>query len=481
MSSSFLAVIATVAFVVGYGIGSAGTSSTWSLVSAAAGSSLSSASSTITHVVDRIETYVASSWWNLYIAIVSSYMTIRLYNLFIDPIFEGIASKLYYSKNNKTAVMKVSPLPRNSTTTTKIVDSVEGSSPKNTTSSRGGIVKDQEPQNQNAHDQKVQPINMTGSYQLISHDNFEAFLGTQGVPRMFQSLACKSKPIHRLVHNENNLSIKVEGIITTNEKYIINGPSIITEIRGKPFQDTMKYLTLEELGLKEPETTEDNSADDDNKGTAATDNDNVNNNANNNGDGNNADDEENLSYEHTSSDYGSIISTTTTDDDRSRSDDGKHHRRHKMSPLKLEKLKNKMKTNFSKGGNLRRSKLTRMIHHKTKSSTMEYDSVNNDSDMETNSIILAAAAATAMNNNNDNEEKKKKKQNNSSIIGTICGIQNIKRQNDEAYTLTVRRRLISSTTTENDDEHDKIEMTLHVEYDDPHTKNVLATQIYERM
>ncbi|OEU05848.1 hypothetical protein FRACYDRAFT_257869 [Fragilariopsis cylindrus CCMP1102] len=95
---------------------------------------------------------------------------------------------------------------------------------------------------------------------------------------------------------------------------------------------------------------------------------------------------------------------------------------------------------------------------------------DNDNDNETYSIVEEI----------DSNSKNKRSSNSSSsndYTGTVCGIKNTKRQYDERYTLTVNRRLQSL----HEIEKSKIEVILHVVYDDPKKDDVIANQLFERI
>ena len=63
-----------------------------------------------------------------------------------------------------------------------------------------------------------------------------------GVPWALRRAACKARPVHRITHKGNRLTIRIEGIITTQTTYIINGPPVEINIRGRIFLDRVTYL-----------------------------------------------------------------------------------------------------------------------------------------------------------------------------------------------------------------------------------------------
>jgi hypothetical protein len=85
-------------------------------------------------------------------------------------------------------------------------------------------------------------VNMSGSYKLISNDNFEGFLELQGVPWALRRAANQARPIHKITHIGKTVTIQIKGIIESQTTYQIDGPAVETSIRGRVFKDQMKYL-----------------------------------------------------------------------------------------------------------------------------------------------------------------------------------------------------------------------------------------------
>ena len=83
---------------------------------------------------------------------------------------------------------------------------------------------------------------MSGSYKLISNDNFEGFLELQGVPWELRRAANQARPIHKITHIGKTVTIQIKGIIESQTTYQIDGPAVETSIRGRVFMDQMKYL-----------------------------------------------------------------------------------------------------------------------------------------------------------------------------------------------------------------------------------------------
>ena len=89
-----------------------------------------------------------------------------------------------------------------------------------------------------------QPINMSGSYQMTFHENLDAFLAVQGVPWPLRRAASAVLPIHHIVHIGNHLSIQIvaqSSGFTTQTQYVIHGPPVETNVRGRIFSDRVYY------------------------------------------------------------------------------------------------------------------------------------------------------------------------------------------------------------------------------------------------
>lgn len=84
-------------------------------------------------------------------------------------------------------------------------------------------------------------FNLTGAYRLISNSNYEEYLAVQGVPWALRRAANQARPIHRITHDGTTLTIKIEGIIESQTTYIINGPPVETNVRGRLFIDQVSY------------------------------------------------------------------------------------------------------------------------------------------------------------------------------------------------------------------------------------------------
>lgn len=91
-------------------------------------------------------------------------------------------------------------------------------------------------------DEEPQPCDLTGAYQLVRAENFEDFLAAQGVPWALRTAAGKARPIHRITHRGRVVTIKIEALIESQTTYIVNGPPVETNIRGRLFEDRIEYL-----------------------------------------------------------------------------------------------------------------------------------------------------------------------------------------------------------------------------------------------
>ena len=98
-------------------------------------------------------------------------------------------------------------------------------------------------------DQEEQPFDLSGAYKLVSNDNFDGFLAVQGVPWALRRAANQARPIHRLLHQGNRLTIKIEGLIESQTTYRIGGPPVETNVRGRIFQDVVRYLPDQQVGI----------------------------------------------------------------------------------------------------------------------------------------------------------------------------------------------------------------------------------------
>mmetsp|Transcript_4129 Transcript_4129/g.8529 ORF Transcript_4129/g.8529 Transcript_4129/m.8529 type:complete len:287 (+) Transcript_4129:53-913(+) len=105
-----------------------------------------------------------------------------------------------------------------------------------------------------------QPFDLSGAYKLMSNDGFENFLAVQGVPWALRRAANQARPTHRITHIGNQLTIKIEGIIESQTTYTIGGPPVETNVRGRIFEDQVRYLegdTIRGICVSKTALTED--------------------------------------------------------------------------------------------------------------------------------------------------------------------------------------------------------------------------------
>lgn len=86
-------------------------------------------------------------------------------------------------------------------------------------------------------------VNLSGSYKLEKNINFQEFLASQGVSWALRKAADKASIVNHITHVEDTLRIRVQGIVSSETTYIVNGPPVETRIQSKVFQDTMTYLS----------------------------------------------------------------------------------------------------------------------------------------------------------------------------------------------------------------------------------------------
>eukprot|EP00536_Pseudo-nitzschia_multiseries_P018151 jgi/Psemu1/227956/e_gw1.2201.2.1 len=92
-------------------------------------------------------------------------------------------------------------------------------------------------------DHRPPPIDMNGTFKVVQNHNFGEFLKAQGVPWFLCNAASKARPTHTFVlPTHSNLTIQIKGIIESETSYKIDGPHTETQIRGRVFRDTVRYL-----------------------------------------------------------------------------------------------------------------------------------------------------------------------------------------------------------------------------------------------
>jgi hypothetical protein len=219
-SAAFLVLI----FAIGYGVGS----STF---------------------LERWEHFTTSSWWNLYLSLVLSYITIRIYNLFIDPFIESLAPG---SGSNNSGAMLTHNVTSLQSPAAQVVRRRSLLTAKDMYVFNNLKKIDEEgneeefettllmsPRSAISRSSTQQPIDMSGSYKLVENHNFEAFLGAQGLPWMICRAADRARPVHTITHIGKFITIKIEGIIESSSTYEINGEPLEGLIRGRLFADSV--------------------------------------------------------------------------------------------------------------------------------------------------------------------------------------------------------------------------------------------------
>jgi hypothetical protein len=92
-----------------------------------------------------------------------------------------------------------------------------------------------------------QPIDLSGTYKLVSNENFDAFLTAQGVPWALRRAASGVMPTHIITHTASAIEIRIDaGVLQTATTYKIGDDEYVeTEVRGRIFRDTVRYHTNE--------------------------------------------------------------------------------------------------------------------------------------------------------------------------------------------------------------------------------------------
>jgi hypothetical protein len=90
-----------------------------------------------------------------------------------------------------------------------------------------------------------QPIDLSGTYKLVSNENFDAFLTAQGVPWALRRAASGVMPTHIITHTASSIEIRIDaGVLQTSTTYKIGDDEYVeTEVRGRIFRDTVRYHT----------------------------------------------------------------------------------------------------------------------------------------------------------------------------------------------------------------------------------------------
>jgi hypothetical protein len=167
----------------------------------------------------------------------------RVWEISIQPCMMHVKSMKPVSHRSHLPVPQTSStiLDTSAKNDQNVVDDVDKSN--DDTSAAAAATADDDSMNKIVPSETVyQPINLTGVYKLISNTNYEEFLAAQGVSWALRRAANQARPIHRITHIGNTLTIQIQGIIESQTTYIINGPPVETNVRGRLFLDQAKYI-----------------------------------------------------------------------------------------------------------------------------------------------------------------------------------------------------------------------------------------------
>ena len=100
--------------------------------------------------------------------------------------------------------------------------------------------------------------NFTGTYKLVQNINYNKFLSLQGFSWTERKIIDSLELQHVLNHEPSNnfIQIKMVGLITVKNDYIIGGEPIETNIKNKTFYDTVcmidnKCLQIKKVNIKD--------------------------------------------------------------------------------------------------------------------------------------------------------------------------------------------------------------------------------------
>ena len=93
-----------------------------------------------------------------------------------------------------------------------------------------------------SHDNESESIDLNGSFRLEKNINFVDFLAAQGVSWALRVAANKAVTTHHITHKNNQLKIRVQGIINSETEYIINGPPIESKVKDRVYLDYVSYV-----------------------------------------------------------------------------------------------------------------------------------------------------------------------------------------------------------------------------------------------
>ncbi|GAX16450.1 hypothetical protein FisN_19Lh028 [Fistulifera solaris] len=157
--------------------------------------------------------------------------------LLVSLYATGVTIYLLYSAYTRRRTNKFTQSAKRAT---KAVTTNTSSAP--TTSIAATTEEDDALKTPSTTQQTQPPIDLTGTYQLISNQGFEEFLAVQGVPWALRRAANAARPIHRITQTAQQLTIQIQGIIESETTYIINGPPVETNVRGRIFEDVVEYM-----------------------------------------------------------------------------------------------------------------------------------------------------------------------------------------------------------------------------------------------
>ena len=85
-------------------------------------------------------------------------------------------------------------------------------------------------------------VDLTGKYRLARNVGFDKFLEAQGVGWALRRAAGRARPVHRISHRGGTVRIRISGIVAGDTTYEVGGPPVLSRIRDRTFEDTVRYL-----------------------------------------------------------------------------------------------------------------------------------------------------------------------------------------------------------------------------------------------
>ena len=379
----------------------------------------------------------------------------RFYMLFVDPILERLSSSAAAAPSTGTehllrsqSTRGLSGQRRSSLMTAKDLDVF---SKLKKIDEEGEEEEDDESTALSPTKQKKQPIDMSGSYQLVENHNFEAFLVAQGLPWMLARAADKARPIHHITHLGKFITIRIEGIIESTSTYEINGEPVEGLIRGRLFADQVTYLTFQDLGevvpmpsppaLSDVPLNESKAATAEAKPLSAS------------------------SSRISNESEGSSSKQSVGEKWKTAVDDITHNydefagtvKKNLGQVFKGTPIKDGSSA-ASKGGNATKyAAVKKSVPPPTASSNSTDETVATSNTNSNETAAVAASSATPMTPKKSN----------------ICGIKTTKRAINDGYTITVSRKISADKS--------RITMFSAVEFDDPAKQDIESKQIFDRV